>query len=286
MVILDVRLPGMDGLSAIKRFQEICGTIPIIVITAYGDLQTAVEAVRRGAFDYIAKPFDAGKVKGALGPVLASRPGQSPTIATSDVRIEGMVGRSPVMQEVYKQIALAAASDVPVLLCGESGTGKELAASAIHRYSSRADGPFVAVNVSAPSPSVAESELFGHVRDAIDGVEACARRIYAAVWRHAVSRRGRRHPGADTSETAALEHGAVTPLGGSEAVRADFRYFGRHIATWNVAWRSARFDTICIFACRISKSICRRARPFAISASWPSTLRRCWPSRRVRPRCR
>ena len=166
VVVLDVRLPGMDGLSAIERFQQQLGSVPIIVITAYGDLKTAVEAVRRGAFDYIAKPFDVEKVKLALVRALASQqhqsprqPNESPTrIAES---IEGMIGSSAAMQDIYKQIALAASSDAAVLLWGESGTGKELAARAIHRYSRRAAGPFIAVSVAALDPSSADRELFG-----------------------------------------------------------------------------------------------------------------------------
>jgi two-component system nitrogen regulation response regulator GlnG len=225
VVVLDVRLPGMDGLTAIGRFQDCCGSVPIIVITAYGDLRTAVEAVRRGAFDYIAKPFDVGKVKGALVRALASRPGRSAAGAPPNLHIEGMVGRCPAMQEVYKKIALAAASDASVLLCGESGTGKELAARAIHRYSPRGDGPFVAVNVASLSASLAESELFGHVRGAFTGAEA------ARVGLLAQANGGTLFldevadipPATQVKLLRALEHGEVVPVGGNEAVASDFR---------------------------------------------------------------
>jgi two-component system nitrogen regulation response regulator GlnG len=158
VVVLDVRLPGMDGLTAIERFRDECGSVPIIVITAYGDLQTAVDAVRRGAFDYIAKPFDVENVKSALVRALTSRPGEM--AAEGPMQVEGMVGHSAAMQEVYKQIALAAGSDAAVLLTGESGTGKELAARAIHRYSARSAGPFVALYVASLSYTIAESFLF------------------------------------------------------------------------------------------------------------------------------
>jgi two-component system nitrogen regulation response regulator GlnG len=223
VIVLDVRLPGMDGLSAIERFQDQCGSVPIIVITAYGDLQTAVDAVRRGAFDYIAKPFDVGKVKAALVRALASRPGETST--TEPVQLEGMVGRSPTMQEVYKQIALAAGSDASVLLTGESGTGKELAARAIHRYSARANGPFVAVNVASLSSTLAESELFGHVRGAFTSADAHRPGLLVqanggTLFLDEV---------ADIPQPTqvkllrALEHGEVIPVGGNEAVRSDFR---------------------------------------------------------------
>lgn len=224
VVILDVRLPGMDGLAAIERFHDRCGTVPIIVITAYGDLQTAVEAVRRGAFDYIAKPFDVAKVKGALVRALCARrpPGSSPP---TDMHVAGIVGRSPAMQEVYKHLALGAASEVPVLLCGESGTGKELAARAIHRYSSRADGPFVAVNVASLSSSLAESELFGHVRGAFTGAEGSRVGLLAQASGGTLFLDEVADIPLPTQVKLlrALEHGEVTPVGGNESIATDFR---------------------------------------------------------------
>jgi two-component system nitrogen regulation response regulator GlnG len=225
VVILDVRLPGMDGLAAIKRFQELCGTVPIIVITAHGDLQTAVEAVRRGAFDYIAKPFDLGKVKGALVRALASRPGGISENPARGLRVEGMVGRSPAMQDVYKLIALAAASDASVLLCGESGTGKELAARAIHRYSSRSAGPLVAVNVAALSSSLAESELFGHVGGTFAGAEAARTGLLAQAHGGTLflDEVADIPPPTQVKLLRALEHGEFTPVGGTEPVVSDFR---------------------------------------------------------------
>jgi DNA-binding NtrC family response regulator len=223
VIVLDIRLPGMDGLSAIERLQHTCGNVPIIVVTAYGDLRTAVEAVRRGAFDYIAKPFDVGKVKAALVRALSSEIGLLP--AELPLHVEGMVGRSAAMQEVYKQIALAASSHAAVLLTGESGTGKELAARAIHRYSTRSEGPFVAVNVAALSETLAESELFGHVRGAFTGAETSRLGLLAQA-----------HGGTlfldevadiplatQVKLLRALEHAEVTPVGGNAPVQSDFR---------------------------------------------------------------
>jgi two-component system nitrogen regulation response regulator GlnG len=225
VIILDVRLPGMDGLSAIERFQESCGSVPIIVITAYGDLQTAVDAVRRGAFDYIAKPFDMAKVKGALVRALASRPGQDDALPTPADHVEGMVGRSLAMQEVYKQIALAAASDASVLVVGECGTGKELAARAIHRYSARAAGPFIAANVTTLDPLLAESELFGHVRGALTGAESgrtglLAQAAGGTLFLDEVSDIP---PSTQVKLLRALEHGETLRVGDVEPLRTDFR---------------------------------------------------------------
>jgi two-component system nitrogen regulation response regulator GlnG len=223
-VILDVRLPGMDGLSAIERFQKQIGNVPIIVITAYGDLRTAVEAVRRGAFDYIAKPFDVDKVKVALVRALLS--GKEKTVNTpAPSRVEGLVGRSPAMQEVYKRIALAAASDASVLLSGASGTGKELAARAIHRYSRRASEPFVAVNVASLAPLEAESELFGHVRGAFAGADED--RVGRLVQAHGgtlfIDEASEIPLATQVKLLRALEHREVVPVGASHAVAIDFR---------------------------------------------------------------
>jgi two-component system nitrogen regulation response regulator GlnG len=226
VVVLDVRLPGMDGLTALERLQQLCGSVPVIVITAYGDLRTAVEAVRRGAFDYIAKPFDAAQVKGAVVRALASRAGAATEPLSPDDRpVEGMVGRSPAMQQVYKQIALAASSGSSVLVTGESGTGKELAARAIHRYSPRADGPFVAVNVASLSPLLAESELFGHVRGAFTGAEVAREGLLARACGGTLFLDEVADIPLPTQVKLlrALEHGEVLPVGSNEPVRTDFR---------------------------------------------------------------
>ncbi len=154
-VVLDVRLPGMDGLTAMGHFRNLLGPVPIVVITAHGQLGTAVEAVRGGAFDYLTKPFDLQVAQRAIERALetAAHPPQPPAAPQEAGQPEPLVGSSPVMQEVFKRIALVAASDACVHLRGESGTGKELAARAIHRYSRRAEGPFVAVNVASPRPA-------------------------------------------------------------------------------------------------------------------------------------
>jgi two-component system nitrogen regulation response regulator GlnG len=224
VVILDVRLPGMDGLAALDRFQSRMASVPVIMITAYGDLQIAVDAVRRGAFDYIAKPFDTSKVQRALSRALASRLSES-ALTPPPLEVEGMVGRSPAMQEVYKRIALAAGSDAPVLVGGESGTGKELAARAIHRYSQRSEGPFVAVNVASLSPTLAESELFGHVRGAFTGAESSRRGLLAQADGGTLFLDEVADIPLPTQVKLlrALEHGEVVPVGGNEPQKADFR---------------------------------------------------------------
>jgi two-component system, NtrC family, nitrogen regulation response regulator GlnG len=171
LLILDVRLPGMDGLTAMRLFRSCLGDAPIIVITAFGDLPTAVKAVEQGAFEYVLKPFDLHEIRAAVERALRVKPVKLAAVENSAGGTDGMLGESPPMQAVFKRIALAAASNAEVLLSGESGAGKELAASAIHRHSARRNGPFVAVNIAALSPSLAEAELFGHVVGAFTGAQ-------------------------------------------------------------------------------------------------------------------
>ncbi len=170
-IILDVRLPGMDGLTALGRLRQMTHDAPVIVVTAFGNLPTAVRAVAEGAFDYLAKPFDLDQALDAVRRALQRPrwPDQPMNDATTPQGPEEIVGRSPAMQTVFKRIALVAPREASVLVTGESGTGKELVARAIHRYSPREDRPFLPVHIAALSPSLVESELFGHVKGAFTG---------------------------------------------------------------------------------------------------------------------
>ena len=170
VIVLDVRLPGMDGLTALGRLRRLANDAPVIVITAHGNLSTAVRAVEGGAFDYLAKPFDLSQAVDAVNRALASRsrPVEEPTPTLEAVGDE-LVGRGPAMQAVFKRIALVAPTDASVLITGESGTGKELVARAVHRHSARKDRPFIPVHVAALNPNLVESELFGHVKGAFTG---------------------------------------------------------------------------------------------------------------------
>jgi len=225
VIVLDVRLPGMDGLEAIAHFRDRLGSVPIIVITAYGELPTAVKAVRSGAFDYLTKPFDLAVAQRAIERALASpapSPGEMPPPSPGE---DQLVGTSSAMQEVFKRIALVAASDACVHLRGESGTGKELAARAIHRYSRRASGPFVAINVASLSPTLAESELFGHTRGAFTGADEARKGLLEQADGGTIF----------LDEVAdipmpiqvkllrALDHREMLPVGATRSVRSDFR---------------------------------------------------------------
>ncbi|MFN4259330.1 MAG: sigma-54-dependent transcriptional regulator [Gemmataceae bacterium] len=170
-VVLDVRLPGLDGLSALAELRRLTDDAPIIVMTAYGNLSTAVRAVEEGAFDYLTKPFDLSQALEAVSRALKRKSLQGPTAARAEALAgaDDIMGRSPAMQVVFKRIALVAPRDACVLITGESGTGKELVARAIQRHSPRRHRPFLPVHVAALNPSLVESELFGHVKGAFTG---------------------------------------------------------------------------------------------------------------------
>ena len=172
IVICDIRLPGMSGLDALREIREIHPPAAVIVMTAWGTAQTAIEAIQHGAFDYLTKPLDLARLRALLSRVEASQSAasQAPE-ADSDPTAEPpgaseLVGESPAMQEVYKLIGMLTMNRVTVLIEGESGTGKEVVARAIHRNSPARDKPFMAVNCGALAESLLETELFGHERGA------------------------------------------------------------------------------------------------------------------------
>jgi DNA-binding NtrC family response regulator len=178
-VILDLAMPGIGGMETLKRLRAHHPYLPVIVLTADREVSTAVEATRLGAFDYLVKPIDRTEllttVKNAL-----ERYSMRVRLAQLEREVEGrgyagIVGQSPPMKELFRQMDRVAASDISILIHGESGTGKELVARALHRSSGRRDGPFVPLNCAAIPETLQESELFGHERGAFTG--ATARRV-------------------------------------------------------------------------------------------------------------
>jgi two-component system, NtrC family, nitrogen regulation response regulator GlnG len=174
LIFLDIRLPGLSGLDALPQFREQHPDCPVLVLTAHGTMETAIEATRRGAYNYLIKPVHNADVLHQIRTALERR-NLSQEVArlrrelAGDDNAAALIGKSPVMQEVYKKIGALAGSNSSVLIYGESGTGKELAAQAIHRYSARARGPFIAVNCASMPEPLLESELYGHVKGAFTG---------------------------------------------------------------------------------------------------------------------
>ena len=172
VLITDVRMPGMDGLELLERLSRLCPDLPVIVVTAHSDLESAVAAYRGGAFEYLPKPFDVDEAV-ELVQKAARQQGRDFEAAQSvTAGIPSLIGQAPAMQEVFRSIGRLARSSMTVLITGESGTGKELVARALHQHSPRAEKPFVALNTSAIAAELLESELFGHERGAFTGAEA------------------------------------------------------------------------------------------------------------------
>jgi DNA-binding NtrC family response regulator len=174
LLLVDVRMPGISGLDVTRAMRQEQPQLPIIVMTAFGSIETAVEAIQEGAFDYVSKPMNLDELKKIVSRALKQRELRS----LSHASIKGIedpeqqktiIGRSPAMVEVFKLVARVAPSKSTVLILGESGTGKEVIARSIHRHSGRAQRPFVAVDCGALTETLLESELFGHARGAFTG---------------------------------------------------------------------------------------------------------------------
>jgi nitrogen regulation protein NR(I) len=174
LVIMDIRMGGMNGLETLRRIRQLDSKLLVILMTAYGTTQMAIEAMKLGAYDYLLKPFDIPKLKEIITNAIKAAHDMrqvvsyQPLLETEDYEL-GIVGRSEPMQQVFKLIGQVAATDATSLITGESGTGKELVARAIYHHSHRSEKPFLAVNCAAIPEQLLESELFGHERGAFTG---------------------------------------------------------------------------------------------------------------------
>jgi len=171
VLITDVRMPGMDGMEAMRRLEDEGYSFPVIVITAHADLDTAVAAYRGGAFEYLPKPFDVDEVVALVWRAAPQAQQPCASMPAQEPEIPSMIGQAPAMQEVFRTIGRLSRSSMSVLITGESGTGKELVAQALHQHSPRSRNVFVALNTTAIASELLESELFGHERGAFTGAE-------------------------------------------------------------------------------------------------------------------
>jgi two-component system nitrogen regulation response regulator GlnG len=248
LVFLDIRMPGTDGLTVLAKLRELTPDANVVVMTAHGTMDTAIQAMQRGAYDYLAKPFDLDEVL-----LLAERALAAGRLTQEVARLKtglqdvwefgALIGRHPRMQEVYKTIGRIAASDVTVLLRGESGTGKELVARAIHHYSRRAGRPFVAVSSAAIPGTLLESELFGHERGAF--TDAKERKLGKLELAHGgtlfLDEIGDMPPELQTKLLRALQERTIERVGGHESIRIDVRVLAATNRDLETMMREGRF---------------------------------------------
>ncbi|MEP7138750.1 MAG: nitrogen regulation protein NR(I) [Caldimonas sp.] len=174
VLVSDIRMPGGSGIELLQKIKERHGELPVIIMTAYSDLDSAVSAFQGGAFDYLPKPFDVPKAVELIRRAVE----ESLHVGADDApvaQVPEMLGQAPAMQDVFRAIGRLSQSIVTVLITGESGSGKELVANALHKHSPRASGPFVAINTAAIPKDLLESELFGHERGAFTGAQTTRR---------------------------------------------------------------------------------------------------------------
>jgi len=248
VVLLDNRMTGMNGVETLQHIRAVNPRQLVILMTAYGTAQAAIEAMKFGAYDYVIKPFDPGKllalVEGALRTLADIRlVGPAVPTVNPDEHKEGIVGQSSAMQVVFKAIGQVAASDVTVLVTGESGTGKELVARSMHRHSHRSGKAFIAVNCSAIPENLIESELFGHERGSFTG--ATAQRLGkfelcdgGTIFLDEV---GDMTPATQTKILRVLQEGEIQRVGGTETIKVNVRVIAATNKDIEVLVQAGRF---------------------------------------------
>jgi nitrogen regulation protein NR(I) len=248
LILLDVRMPGLDGLALLKEIRERRADAQVVIMTAHGTMETAIQAMQQGAYDYLAKPFDLDEALLLAERALAARRlHQEVTALRTGLRevweFGALVGRHPTMQEVYKAIGRVAASDVSVLLRGESGTGKEVVARALHHYSRRAGRPFVGISAAAIPTTLLESELFGHEKGAF--TDARERRLGKLELAHGGSvffdEIGDMPPELQVKLLRALQERAFERVGGHELIRMDVRVLAATHRDLEAMMKAGRF---------------------------------------------
>jgi DNA-binding NtrC family response regulator len=226
MVLLDVRLPGMSGLEALAEIRKMADELPVLLITAYADLRQAVDAMKGGADDYLAKPVDLDELEAAIFDAIGRA---DKAVAAERQSIpslpEGIVCESPAMRHVIKTAAIIAPSDAPVLITGESGTGKEVVAQLIHQWGPRPDGPLVAANCAGLPESLIESELFGHTKGAFTGASDSRQGFFRAAHGGTLflDEIGELPMHLQPKLLRALESGQITPVGSDTPVSVETR---------------------------------------------------------------
>ncbi len=227
VIFLDVKMPGMDGLEVLERLTESAAAAPVIMISGHGTIDTAVDATRKGAYDFLEKPLDTDRLLVTLRRALEHR-GLTASVAALRDEVESryeIVGTSYSVRQVLERVERVAPTDARVLVTGENGTGKELVARAIHRLSSREGGPFVEVNCAAIPSELIESALFGHIKGSFTGAVAdrAGKFEQADGGTLFLDEIGDMSSAAQAKVLRALEQGVVTRVGGSKSIEVDVR---------------------------------------------------------------
>ncbi|MBW1793588.1 MAG: sigma-54-dependent Fis family transcriptional regulator [Deltaproteobacteria bacterium] len=312
MVVMDVRLPGMSGLETFREIREIEPRLPVIVMTAFGTTETAIEATKLGAFEYVLKPFDIPDILALIDQALEAGRFMRARVEIDAVpeagSTEAIIGRSKAMQEVYKAIGRVAPTDATVLIRGESGTGKELVARAIYQHSLRPDQPFLVINCVAIPETLLESELFGYEKGAFTG--AVSRRVGKIQQAHNgtvfLDEIGDMPSSIQAKILRLLQEKSIERLGGREPIPVDVRmiaatnrdleaaltegrfredlYYRLKVVTLRLPPLRDRFDDIPLladyFLARFSKEmsadnpgITKKATTFLRGHHWPGNVR-------------
>ena len=245
LVITDLKLPGLNGLDIVRQLHPAKPRLPIILVTAFGTTQTAIEAMKLGAYDYLLKPFNIPQLIELVNKAADSNRRMSEPVGLGEASQsrDALVGRSGAMQNIYKEIGRVAAKPVSVLIRGETGTGKELIARAIYQHSDRANAPFIAINCAAIPETLLESELFGHERGAFTGADA--KRIgrfeqadHGTIFLDEI---GDMTLGTQAKLLRVLQEKTLLRLGGKETISVDVRVVAATHRDLEVAIREKQF---------------------------------------------
>ena len=226
VLITDVMLPDGELFDILPQIVEYRENLPVIVVSAKNNLQTAISATKQGAYEYLPKPFDLDELQKLIKKALENKQNlKNKTKIRNESEKQLIVGRSPAMQDLYKSIARLSQNDLTVMIYGESGTGKELVAKALHKYSTRSEKPFIALNMAAIPNDLIESELFGHEKGSFTGAHQKSDGKFKLAEKGTLflDEIGDMPIDAQTRLLRVLQEGEFTPIGGKEKIQADTR---------------------------------------------------------------
>ncbi|UCD80232.1 MAG: sigma-54-dependent Fis family transcriptional regulator [Desulfobacterales bacterium] len=230
LILMDIRMPGLSGIEALQKIKDISPGIPVIIMTAYASVNTAIEALKSGAYDYLTKPLDIEELKILVAKALRFQKLEQENIYLKEqlnnrFDFSKIIGRSPAMKQLFETMALVAPSEATVLIVGESGTGKELIANAIHQNSSRAQRPFIKVNCAALPETLLESELFGHEKGAFTGATARKQGRFQLAHNSSIllDEIGEMSPTTQAKILRVLQEREFEPIGSTQTIKVDTR---------------------------------------------------------------